>query len=133
MTRIGMVTTMALGCLLLGGCAGIMPGPGQVFHGAIFGATVTPGDLAGGDALYQAQPDSFKVLGWTEGTSSNVSVFGLFSFGNGGYLAALDDAKNKTGADFLISCTGDVHSTSFLMLFASSKTVVRGIAVKRGQ
>lgn len=122
---------VGLGALAVSGCAGVMPGPGHALPGFLVSAMEVPGSLGGDDALYLAHPDSFVVLGWTEGSARNTNILGLFSFGNGGYRAAIDDAKAKSGADLLISCTGDVRSTSVLVFFATSKTIVRGVAVKR--
>jgi hypothetical protein len=115
------------------GCASTLPGPGGVFPGGLFGSTVIPGDLAELDQRYSAYPDSFEILGVVEGTSSATNILGIFSFGNGGYLNALDNALNPIGADGIINCSSDISSTSFLVLFATSKTHIRGIAIKLKQ
>lgn len=119
------IALLCVGCLTT-----TMPGPGGVTPGMLFNSTTAPGDLTN-DAVYQAYPDSFKIIGMVEGSSSSVSVLGLFSFGNGSYRAAIDAAKTEVGADGLINCVGDVKGMSFLGLFSRSQTVVRGLAIKR--
>ena len=114
----------------LTGCAGTMPGPGQPMPGVIFTATTTPGTISM-DAEYLANPGDFEILGLAEGTSSNMSILGLFSTGNGGYIAAIENAVASVGADGLINCVGDVKTTSILGLFSSSKCIVRGLAIKK--
>lgn len=116
--------------LVFVGCsATTMPGLGGVTPGLLINSTTVPGDLTA-DVLYAAYPDSFVVLGMVEGTSSSTNILGLFSFGDGGYLSAIEDAMYKAEADGLINCTADVRASSFFMLFAESKTVVRGLAIK---
>lgn len=116
--------------LLIVGCAGVFPGPGQPYPGGLFTATTTPSALSI-DQEYMANPDQFEILGLTEGTSSNTNILGIFSAGNGGYIAAMEDAMDKVGADGIINCVADVKSTSVLFFFSSSKTVVRGLAIKK--
>lgn len=115
---------------LLTGCAATMPGPGQVFPGVLYGSTSQPSILTL-DQEYEAFPERFEVLGLTEGVSSNVNLLGLVAIGDAGYRAAVDDAMKKVGADGLINCVADIKSTSVLFLFASNKTIVRGLAIKR--
>lgn len=112
------------------GCAANMPGPGGVTPALLINSTTTPGALTS-DVVYAAYPDSFVVQGMVEGTSSSVNVLGLFSFGNGGYRAAVDDAKRRASADELVNCVADVKSTSFLGIFSASRTIVRGLAVRQ--
>jgi hypothetical protein len=113
------------------GCYAVnMPGPGGVIPGALVNVTTIPGDLTD-DEVYAAYPDSFIVVGMVEGTSMASNVLGLVSFGDGGYLKAITNAKAKAGADGLINCVADVKTTSFLMLYSQSTTVVRGLAIKR--
>ena len=111
-------------------CAGNVSGPGNVRPGGLINVTVTPGDLANIDQRYAAYPDSFQVIGGIEGTSSNVNIFVLFSFGNGGYITALENAKQSYGADGIINSSADIKSTGVLGIFSSSKTVVKGIGIK---
>ncbi len=111
-------------------CAATMPGGGGVFPGFVINYTAIPGDLANYDQRYTAYPDSFRILGEVEGKSSNTNILGLFSVGNGGYIDALEDAKAKAGADAIINCTADVHSSGALGLFSKSTTIVKGIAIK---
>lgn len=122
------------GCTLfaIAGCGAYnMPAPGHVIPGFIVNAMTTPGDLQAVNAVYQAYPDSFVVLGSVEGTASNTNILALFSMGKGGYIAAMDDAIGRSGADGLINCVADVKQSSFLGIFSSSKTIVRGLAIKR--
>ena len=129
MKRLSMLL-IAVSALLFVGCAGTMPGPGQPYPGSLFTATTTPSGMTIGQE-YLANPDQFEILGLTEGSSSNSNILGIFSAGNGGYIAAMEDAMRKVGADGLINCVADVKSTSVLFLFSSSKTIVRGLAIKR--
>jgi hypothetical protein len=120
----------ALILLLMVGCAGTMPGPGQPFPGGVFSSTVQPAGMTI-DQEYEAFPERFEILGLTEGTSSNSNILGIVSVGDGGYIAAMQDAMQRVGADGLINCVADVKSTGVLFIFSSSKTVVRGLAIKR--
>lgn len=126
------IVALGIAAILIVGCAGTMPGPGQPMPGAIFTATTQPSSISI-DQEYQAYPERFEILGLTEGSSSNMNILGLFSSGNGGYIAAMEDAMSKAGADGLINCIADVKSTNVLFLFASTKTIVRGLAIKRKQ
>lgn len=128
--KLAKAIAVLLTLLLLGGCAATMPGPGQPFPGGVFSSTTTPLGMTI-DQEYQASPESFEVLGLTEGTSSNHNILGIVTVGNGGYIAAMDDAMRKVGADGLINCVADIHSTNILFLFSTSKTIVRGLAIKR--
>ena len=116
--------------LLMVGCAGTMPGPGQPYPGALFTATTSPIGMTL-DQEYQAYPDRFEILGLTEGSATNTNILGIVSTGNGGYIAAMEDAMNKVGADGLINCVADVKSTSVLFVFSSSTTIVRGLAIRK--
>lgn len=116
---------------ILPGCFAVnMPGPGGVMPGILANVSTVPGDLTA-DQLYVANPDLFEVIGMVEGESGSSNVLGLVSFGDGGYRAAIEDAKSKANADGLINCVGDVKGTSFLGIYSASKTVVRGLAIKR--
>lgn len=129
MKRIAILLLSVTGCLCLG-CAGTMPGPGQPFPGSIYSSTTMPAGMSLNEE-YTAHPERFEVLGLTEGTSTNQGILGIVSFGNGGYIAAMEDAMTKVGADGLINCVADIQQTSVLFLFSSSKTIVRGLAIKR--
>jgi len=120
------------GLTVLGGCAGVMPGPGQPTPGALFTSNQVPGSISL-DQEYLANPDQFEILGLTEGLSGNTNILGIVSIGNGGYIAAMEDAMNKVGADGIINCVTDIKSTGFLFLFSSSKTIVRGLAIRKKQ
>jgi len=124
-----MLSCLTLSMLLIS-CAATMPGPGGVSPAMLVTATTSPGDLANIDQRYAAYPDSFQILGAAEGSSSSINILGLIAIGQGGYSAALEDAKASVGADGIINATGDVSSLGILGLFASSKTTVKGIAIK---
>lgn len=124
-TMIGLIS-LAMFC----GCAGTMPGPGQPTPGALFTANAIPGSI-GIDAEYLANPDDFEILGLVEGTSGNSNILGLVSVGNGGYIAAMENAMSKVDADGLINCVADIKSTNVLFIFSSTKTVVRGLAIRK--
>jgi hypothetical protein len=122
---------VAIGCLgLLTGCAATMPGPGQVFPGAIVNTTTSPREI-GPNQMYDAYPDSFEVVGMVEGTASSTNILGLFSFGDAGYIAAVQDALSGVEGDGLINPVVDIRTKSFIAIFASSETTVRGLAIKR--
>jgi len=112
------------------GCASTVPMPGHVFPGAIVDLTSYPVRL-GMNEVYAAHPDSFTVIGTVEGSSGSINVLGLFSFGDAGYIDAVEDALTKVGGDGLVNCVADVKRSSFLFIFSSSKTIVRGLAIKR--
>ncbi len=125
-----LMVALAASLLVIGGCAGTFPGAGGVTPGFLFTGNTIPAGMTD-DQVYQAYPDSFTVVGMVEGSSGNTNILGIFSVGNGGLRAAIDDAKAQVGADGLINCVADIKSTSVLMFFGSSKTIVRGLAIKR--
>lgn len=124
----GIILIIAAATLV--GCAGTVPGPGQPRPGFLFTSTTMPGTMSL-DAEYLANPDAFEIIGLAEGTSSNLNILGIFSTGNGGYIAAIEDAIRSVGADGLINCIGDIKSTSVLGFYSSSKCIVRGLAIKK--
>lgn len=119
-----------LSVVIMAGCAGVMPGPGQPTPAALITMNTIPSAMTL-DQEYQAHPDQFEVLGLVEGSSSNTNILGLVNTGNGGYIKAIDNAIQKTGADGLVNCVADIKSTGVLFLFSKSTTVVRGLAIKR--
>jgi len=58
-----------------------------------------------------------------EGTACNQAILGLFAWGDGGYAAAVADAKTKSGATQLADVRAD--STFFNILFLYDKTCTR--------
>jgi hypothetical protein len=58
-----------------------------------------------------------------EGTACNQAILGLFAWGDGGYAAAVADAKTKSGATQLADLRGD--TTFFNVLFIYTKTCTR--------
>jgi hypothetical protein len=111
-------------------CASTFPGPGGVFAGGIVGITAIPAGFASIDQRYAAYPDSFTLLGPVEGSASNMNIFGLFAFGNGGAIAAYENALANGQADGMINCNSDIKSTAILGIFSTSKTVIKGIGIK---
>ena len=130
MIRVLLMSLFALCALLCSSCATIMPASGSVSPGILLNATVVPGQLTI-DQVYAAYPDSFEVLGLVEGSSNASNLLGLVSFGDASYRKAIENAKTKADADGLINCVADIQSSSFLVLYSTSKTVVRGLAIKR--
>lgn len=124
------LSVLSLLAITLCGCAGTMPGPGQPTPGVLFTSNQTPGYI-GIDQEYMAHPEQFEILGMTEGSSGNSNILGIVSIGNGGYIAAMENAMKRVGADGLINCVADVKSSNFLFIYASSKTIVRGLAIKK--
>jgi hypothetical protein len=117
----------AVSCI---GCgAAYVPGTGQPFP-SIFSATTAPGAMSMNEE-FLAYPERFEIIGETQGIASSVSILGLITYGDAGYASAREDAMRRVRADGLINCTADVSSSSCLFLFAGSKTIVRGIAIKR--
>jgi hypothetical protein len=122
-----LVFTLVLGCV---GCgAAYVPGPGQPFP-SIFSTSTGPGIMTVNEE-YLAHPERFEVIGETSGSSSNTTFLGLITFGDAGYQKARERAIRNAGADGLINCTADIHSSSLLFLFAGSRTTVTGLAIKR--
>lgn len=130
MTKVLLLGFFALSALIVSGCAAIMPASGSVSPGILLNTTIVPGQLTI-DQIYAAYPDSFEVLGLVEGSSNASNVLGLVSFGDSSYRKAIENAKAKADADGLINCVADIQASSFLVLFSTSKTVVRGLAIKR--
>ncbi len=123
----------AVSCFVLFslGCSAVnMPSSGGVVPGMLVNNSTVPAALTAND-VYTANPDSFVVTGMVEGVSNSGNILGLFSFGDSGYRKAIDNAKTKANADGLINCVCDIKTSSFLGIYASSKTVVRGLAIKR--
>lgn len=112
--------------LLMTGCARSML-PGVLMDNTVH--PLTPQYL---NEVYAAYPDSFVILGEVEGSASNTNVLGLFSFGNGGFKAAMDDALDQAPeAQGIVSCVSDVGTRSILGIVATSQTTVRGLAIRK--
>jgi hypothetical protein len=58
-----------------------------------------------------------------EGTACNQAVLGLFAWGDGGYAAAVADAKSRSGATELADVRAD--TTFFNVLFVYDKACTR--------
>jgi len=107
----------------LTGCAAFVATPvsGFLYTGVTAPVTYDPG----------AQGQSYQILGIVEGTSTATSILGIIASGNASIYSAYKNAlKKNSNADDLIDITVDYKGSSFLGLFASYKTIVRGKAVK---
>lgn len=78
-----------------------------------------------------AQGRAYQVLGIVEGKSTATSVLGIVATGDASVHSAYRSALAKNpNANDLIDVTVDYVGNSFLGLFASYTTIVRGKAVK---
>ena len=78
-----------------------------------------------------AQGTKYQVLGVVEGTSTATSILGIIATGDASVHSAYKNALNKNpNADDLVDITVDYKGNSFLGLFASYTTIVRGKAIK---
>ncbi|HSF06678.1 MAG TPA: TRL domain-containing protein [Methylomirabilota bacterium] len=78
----------------------------------------TPGDVGG-----QLGPE-------VEGRACSRVVLWLVAWGDGGYRAAVENAKAKTGATLLADVQADTNFYNVLSVYQHSCTVVRGRTVK---
>lgn len=65
-----------------------------------------------------------------EGTACNRSVLGLVAWGDGGYAAAVADARARSGAAQLADLRADTTFFNVLFLYSRACTRVTGRAVK---
>lgn len=65
-----------------------------------------------------------------EGTSCNRSVLGLVAWGDGGYAAAVADARARSGAAQLADLRADTTFYNILFLYSRVCTRVTGRAVR---
>jgi hypothetical protein len=65
-----------------------------------------------------------------EGTACNQAVLGLVAWGDGGYAAAVADAKKKSGATELADVRADVTFFNILFLYYKACTRVTAKAVR---
>lgn len=114
------VSLMAIFC----GCAAFVATPiiGGLYTGVTAPITYDPG----------AKGQQYQVLGPVEGTSTATSILGIIASGDASVRTAYQKAlKQIADADDLIDVTVDYKGTSFLGLFASYKTIVKGKAIKK--
>lgn len=65
-----------------------------------------------------------------EGTSCNRSVLGLVAWGDGGYAAAVADARARSGAAQLADLRADTTFYNILFIYSRACTRVTGRAVR---
>lgn len=113
-----------LGALaLLQGCAAVIPMPGGTTPGIVLTGQTGPAPVQPPNETLGA--GEWVDVGRVKGSASRHNILGLFAIGNAGYYAAMDKARRRSGAERLVDCVGEIEVTSFLVIFASSTTVVR--------
>jgi hypothetical protein len=65
-----------------------------------------------------------------EGTACNQAVLGLFAWGDGGYAAAVADAKTRSGARELADVRADTTFFNVLFIYDKACTRVTAKAVR---
>jgi hypothetical protein len=96
----------------------------------IGGCAVTMPAQFGVNESYLTHPDSYEVLGMTEGVGTASGVLFFMPTGDAGYRAAIQQALSKAGADGLINVVADVQYNEYYF-FRTWKTTVRGLAIKK--
>jgi hypothetical protein len=64
------------------------------------------------------------------GEACNQAVLGLVAWGDGGYAAAVEDAKRRSGARMLADVRADTHVFNVLFVYSKACTQVTGWAVR---
>ena len=64
------------------------------------------------------------------GEACNQAILGLVAWGDGGYAAAVEDAKQRTGARMLADVRADTRLFNVLFIYAKACTRVTGYAVR---
>jgi hypothetical protein len=64
------------------------------------------------------------------GEACNQAVLGLVAWGDGGYAAAVDDAKRRSGARLLADVRSDTKLFNVLFVYSKACTRVTAFAVK---
>lgn len=112
----------ALSFLLLNCSAVISPLPVGIYSSAKFPLDYESG--YNGDAEY-------KVIGTAVGKATATSIFGLFATGDASISTAYQNAINQfPEANCLIEIAIDYSTSSFIGLFASVTTIVKGKAIQ---
>ena len=63
------------------------------------------------------------------GEACNHAVLGLVAWGDGGYAAAVENAKQSSGARMLADVRADAHLYNVLFVYSEACTRVTGFAV----
>jgi hypothetical protein len=63
------------------------------------------------------------------GEACNQAILGLVAWGDGGYAAAVEDAKQRSGAHLLADVRADASVFNVLFIYAKACTRVTGYAV----
>jgi hypothetical protein len=64
------------------------------------------------------------------GEACNQAVLGLVAWGDGGYAAAVEDAKQRSGARLLADVKSDTKLFNVLFVYSKACTRVTGFAVR---
>jgi hypothetical protein len=64
------------------------------------------------------------------GEACNQAVLGLVAWGDGGYAAAVEDAKRRSGATLLADVRSDTKLFNVLFVYAKACTRVTALAVR---
>ncbi len=64
-----------------------------------------------------------------QGEACNRAILGLVAWGDGGYAAAVDDAKQRSGARLLADVRADTSLFNVLFIYSKACTRVTGYAV----
>lgn len=64
------------------------------------------------------------------GEACNQAILGLVAWGDGGYAAAVEDAKQRAGARMLADVRADTRLFNVLFIYAKACTRVTGYAVR---
>jgi TRL-like protein family len=64
------------------------------------------------------------------GEACNQAVLGLVAWGDGGYAAAVEDAKRRSGARMLADVRADTRLFNVLFVYSKACTRVTGLVVR---
>ena len=64
------------------------------------------------------------------GEACNQAILGLVAWGDGGYAAAVEDAKQRAGARMLADVRADTRLFNLLFIYSKACTRVTGYAVR---
>ena len=64
------------------------------------------------------------------GEACNMAILGLVAWGDGGYAAAIEDAKQSSGARMLADVKADTRLFNVLFIYSKACTRVTGFAVR---
>jgi hypothetical protein len=65
-----------------------------------------------------------------QGEACNQAILGLVAWGDGGYAAAVEDAKQRAGARLLADVRADTRLFNVLFVYSKACTRVTGYAVR---